>query len=74
MEKSVGRKVWLSEFYGQGNERTARLYMIEGEPTYEVEFFENSKPVGLRSLTHFNMQYAEDVCENWVEGIIKNEG
>ena len=43
MEKSVGRKVWLSEFYGQGNERTARLYMIEGEPTYEVEFFENKR-------------------------------
>ena len=72
MEKSVsGRKVWLSEFYGQGNDRTARLYMIEGEPTYEVEFFENNQVKGGRSLTHFSKDYAEDVCENWVEGIIK---
>jgi hypothetical protein len=72
MEKSMtGRKVWLSEFYGDDNERTARLYMIEGEPTYEVEFFENKQVVGQRSLTHQSVHYAEDLCENWVEGIIK---
>jgi len=74
MEKSVGRKVWLSEFFGQDNDRQARLYLIEGEPTYEVELFENNKIVGRRSLTNHHIGYVEDLCENWVEGIVKNEG
>ncbi len=74
MEKSVSRRIWLSEFYGQDNERTARLYMVEGEPTYEVEMIKSNKVIGIRSLSHHNINYAEDLCENWVEGIIKHEG
>ena len=39
--------------------------------TFLSEFYENDERKELRMLNEHNLQYAEDTCENWVEGIIK---
>jgi len=67
MEENM--RTFLSEFYGRDNGRRARV--ISTWAGYEVEFFENDEKRETRMLTEHNLQYAEDTCENWVEGIIK---
>lgn len=62
-------RTFLSEFYGRDNNRRARV--ISTWAGYEVELFENDQKCETRMLTEHNLQYAEDTCENWVEGIIK---
>lgn len=62
-------RTFLSEFYGRDNGRRARV--ISTWSGLEVEFYENDERKESRMLTEHNLQYAEDACENWVEGIIK---
>jgi hypothetical protein len=67
MEKNM--RTFLSEFYGKDNSRRARVISTWGG--LEVEFYENDEKKESRMLTEHNLQYAEDACENWVEGIIE---
>lgn len=60
---------WLSEWYGQGNGRTAALY--SGWQGYSVEFLQDGVVKERRLLWEHNRDYAEDACENWVMEIIK---
>jgi hypothetical protein len=71
MEKDLntGIGTLISEWYGQGNGRSARLY--SGWQGHTVEFVKNNEVVERRGLWEHTRQYAEDACENWVEEIIK---
>lgn len=74
MEKSLNEEMldsrtFLSEYYGRENDRTAVIYTRPHG--LEVEFLAGGKVVDSRMLTNHNRNYAEDACENWVEGIIK---
>jgi len=69
MEKNM--KTLLSTYYGDGNGRAARLYAVrQMNETFEVEFMENDKIVSSVPIP-YSERFAEDACENWVEGIIK---
>jgi hypothetical protein len=70
MEKDLntGIGTFISEWYGQGNGRSARLYC--GWQGHTVEFIKDGEIVERRGLWEHNRNYAEDTCENWVEGII----
>lgn len=63
------RREMLSEWYGDGNSRTAILYHTWSG--YEVEFLVNNEQKEVRRLYEHSRQYAEDACENWIEEIIK---
>lgn len=64
-----GGRSFLSEYYGRDNGRTAMIY--HRWTGYEVDFLLHGEIVEHRSLHGHTRQYAEDACENWVEGIIK---
>jgi hypothetical protein len=60
---------FISEYYGRNNGRTATI--IHSWQGYTVVFSENGEKIERRALWDHTRQYAEDACENWVEGIIK---
>lgn len=62
-------RTFLSEWYGRDNGRTASLYTTWCG--YEVEFYRDGELVELRRVWEHTRDYAEDACENWIEGIIK---
>jgi len=62
-------RTWLSEFFSEDGHRSARLYVSTFG--HEVEFFENDKSIRLVRMFEQTRQYAEDACDNWVRGIIK---
>ena len=41
--------------------------------TYTVDLYENNKLIESRQLPNKSLYYAEDVAENWENGIIKIE-
>lgn len=41
------------------------------DTTYVVDMFEDTNLVETRTLLHKSKHYAEDVAENWENGIIK---
>ena len=61
--------ICLSEWFGDGNGRSARL--LTSWQGYSVEFVQDDKVVERRIMWEHSRYYAEDACENWVEGIIK---
>jgi hypothetical protein len=67
-EELESRKTFLSEYYGRDNGRTAVIY--QRWAGLEVDFLLNGEVVQHQPLYEHSRQYAEDACENWVEGII----
>lgn len=62
-------KTFLSEYYGDGNGRSAQIH--KGPEGYSVVFLKNEQVVETRMLHEHNNYYAEDTAENWVKEIIK---
>ena len=74
MEESINErrdmdKVFLSEYYGVENKRTAQIHSTWRG--FEVDFLTDGVVVKHQQMWDHTRQYAEDACENWVEGIIK---
>ena len=65
MEESMRKE--LSTFM-QGN-RIATVYQTD--QGFAVEMYENNMLVGDRDIIDHNEQYADDLAENWVTGVIK---
>jgi hypothetical protein len=61
-------RTFLSEYYGDGNKRSAQIY--HAWQGYSVDFLVDGNVVESRSLWEYSRRYAEDVAENWVEEII----
>lgn len=69
MEKNMSTgSTFLSEYYGDGNGRTATV--LTSWQGLSVEFKQDGKVVETRMLHDHNRFYADDACENWVRGII----
>lgn len=58
----------LSEYYSVDEKRKAVLYnTLQG---FEIELIEDGVIKERRELHNHNLYYAEDACENWIEGIM----
>jgi hypothetical protein len=74
MEKDMNEntnlgKVFLSEYYSSDNKRTAQIHSTWRG--YEVDFLTDGVVTHHQQMWDKTRRYAEDACENWVEGIIK---
>lgn len=43
------------------------------DEVFEVEFFQNNRPVGTIEYTDKSYHYVEDAAENWIVGIMTKE-
>ena len=61
----------LSNFYGEGQHaaRESKVFIEDDIPA--VEFWDNGKFIAVRSFPDNTLQYAEDIAENYVLGILK---
>ena len=67
-EQRINDRTFLSEYYGDGNKRTAVIYSRWNG--LEVDFLLDGKVVKHQPLYEHNRHYAEDACENWVMEIM----
>jgi len=62
-------RVLLSEYNGQSEDKTARVY--DTPDGYEVDLELNGKPVKTVMLHEKSVHYANDTAENWTTGVLK---
>lgn len=51
--------------------KRARVMQRDGE--FEVDFFENEKPMGTINYAQKSLRYVEDAAENWVTGVMTHD-
>ena len=67
--KTEIRETEISQFYGDGDRLKAVI--IQGTDCYFVDFYKDDVIIDSRRIVGHTLRYAEDLAENFVNGIFK---
>lgn len=70
MTKTEIRETEISQYYGDGD-RLKAVVSKSGSNQYFVDFYKDDVMIDSRQIEGRSLHYAEDMAENYVNGIIR---